>query len=82
VTLQSVNELYRQQGKVSGEKSAQSLASTPNSMTSQSITSMTHPSKKETQKYSNEGGDKNSPRTKIDSSHKFPLTKKRKNIVE
>lgn len=40
---------------------------------------MTHPSKKETQKSSNRGGDKNPPRIKIDSSHKIPLTKKRKN---
>jgi hypothetical protein len=50
-------------------------------MTSQSIASTAHPSKKETQKSSNKGGDKNPPHTKIDSSHKFPLTKKRKNIV-
>jgi hypothetical protein len=42
---------------------------------------MAHPSKKKTQKYSNEGGDKNPPHTKIDSYHKFPLTKKRKNII-
>jgi hypothetical protein len=80
-TLQSVTELYRQQGKVSGEKSAQSPANTPKSTTSQSIASTTHPSKKETQKYSNGGGDKNPPRIKIDSSHKIPLTKKRKNNV-
>jgi hypothetical protein len=39
---------------------------------------MAHHSKKATQKYSNGGGDKN-PRIKIDSSHKIPLTKKRKN---
>jgi hypothetical protein len=42
---------------------------------------MTHPSKKATQKSSNGGGDKNPPRGKIDSSHKLPVTKKRKNIV-
>jgi hypothetical protein len=80
-TLQSMTELYRQQGKVSGEKSVQSPTNTPKSTTSQSIASTTHPSKKETQKSSNGGGDKNPPRTKIDSSHKVPLTKKRKNIV-
>jgi hypothetical protein len=78
-TLQSATELYRQQGKVSSEKSAQSPANTPKSTTSQSIASTTHPSKKETQKSSNEGGDKNPPHIKIDSSHKIPLTKKRKN---
>jgi hypothetical protein len=77
-TLQSEIELYRQQGKVSGEKSTQSPTITPKSTKSQSITSMTHPSKKATQKSSNEGGDKNPPRTKIDSSHKIPLMKKRK----
>jgi len=77
-TLQSVTELYRQQGKVFGEKSAQSPASTPKSTISQRIISKSHPSKKETQKSSNKGGDKN-PRIKIDSSHKIPLMKKRKN---
>jgi hypothetical protein len=80
-TLQSATELYRQQGKVSGEKSVQSPTNTPKSTTSRSIASTTHPSKKATQKYSNGGGDKNPPRAKIDSSHKLPLTKKRKNIV-
>jgi hypothetical protein len=74
-----MTELYRQQGKVSGEKSTQSPANTPKSTTSWSITSTAHPSKKETHKSSNRGGDKNPPRTKIDSSHKIPLTKKRKN---
>jgi hypothetical protein len=81
-TLQSPIELYRQQGKGSGEKSVQSRTNTPKSMTSWSIASMTHPSKKATHKSSNGGGDKNPPRRKIDSSHKLPLTKKRKNIVE
>jgi hypothetical protein len=80
-TLQSANELYRQQGKTTDEKSAQSLVNTPKSTTSQSIASMAHPSKKETHKSSNRGGDKNPPRAKIDNSHKLPLTKKRKNIV-
>jgi hypothetical protein len=42
---------------------------------------MTHPSKKETQNYSNRGGDKNPPHSKIDSSHKLLARKKRKNIV-
>jgi hypothetical protein len=80
-TLQSMIELYRQQGKVSSEKSAQFPANTPKRMTSQSIASTTHSSKKATQKSSNGGGDKNPPRIKIHSSHKIPLTKKRKNNV-
>jgi hypothetical protein len=42
---------------------------------------MTHPSNKATHKSSNIGGDKNPPHAKIDSSHKLPLKKKRKNIV-
>jgi hypothetical protein len=71
--------LYRQHGKVSSEKSTQSPASTPKRTTSQSISSTVHPSKKSTQKSSNKGGDKNPPRINIDSSHKIPLAKKRKN---
>jgi hypothetical protein len=43
------------------------------------IASTVHPSKKETQKSSNGGGDKNPPRINIDSSQKAPLTKKIKN---
>jgi hypothetical protein len=48
-------------------------------MASWSIASTAHPNKKEAHKCSNEGGDKNPPRIKIGSSHKIPLTKKRKN---
>jgi hypothetical protein len=77
-TLQSATELYRQQGKVSSEKSAQSPANTPKRTISRSIASTTHPSKKETHKSLNRGGDKKPPCIKIDSSHKIPLTKKRK----
>jgi hypothetical protein len=73
--------LYIQHGKVSSEKSTQSPTNTPKSTTSQNIASTVHPSKKATQKYSNRGGDKNPPRINIDSSHKLPLTKKRKNNV-
>jgi hypothetical protein len=80
-TFQSTTKLYRQHGKVSDEKSAQSPASTPKRMTSHNITLMAHPSKKSTQKSSNRGGDKNPPNIKIDSSHKIPLTKKRKENV-
>jgi hypothetical protein len=70
--------LYKQHGKVSGEKSTQSPANTPKSTTSRRIASTIHPSMKKTQKYLNRGGDKNPPRINIDSSHKIPLTKKRK----
>jgi hypothetical protein len=58
-TLQSMTQLYRQQGKVSSEKSAQYHANTPKSMTSRIIASTTHPSNKQTHRYSNRGGDKN-----------------------
>jgi hypothetical protein len=71
--------LYRQHGKVSSEKRTQSPVSTPKSMTSWSIASTTHPSKKATHKSSNGGGDKNPSRIKIDISHKLPMAKKRKN---
>ena len=47
-TLQSTTELYRQNEKVSSEKSTQSPASTPKSTTSRSIASTVHPSKKAT----------------------------------
>jgi hypothetical protein len=43
---------------------------------------MTHSNKKATQNYSNEGGDKNPPPGKINSSHKLLVRKNRKNVVE
>jgi hypothetical protein len=43
---------------------------------------MTHQIKKVAHSSSGEGGDKNPPLRKIESSHKLPLRKKRKNIVQ
>jgi hypothetical protein len=80
-TLRSTTELYKQQGKGFGEKSVQSLASTPKRMTSWSIAPTAHPSMKGTHNSSNAGGDKNPPCGKIDSSHKLLVTQKRKNVV-
>jgi hypothetical protein len=65
--------------KYPGEKSTQSPANTPKSTTSRSIASTVHPSKKATEKSSNEGGYKNPPRINIDISHKIPVEKKRRN---
>ena len=80
-TLQSTIELYKQQGKIPSEKSVQSADNTPKITTSRSIAPMAQHNKKETQNSSNQGGDKNPPRSKIDSSHKLPVKKKRKKIV-
>jgi hypothetical protein len=77
--LQSATKLYRQHGKVFVDKSTQCPVNTPKSMTSWSIASTVHPSKKETQKFWNGGGDKNPPCIDIDSSHKIPPTKKIEN---
>jgi hypothetical protein len=42
---------------------------------------MTHHRNKETQSSSNKGGDNDPPHSKIDSSHKIPVEKKRKKKV-
>jgi hypothetical protein len=68
--------------KVPGEKSAQSPTVTPKSTTSRSSAPTTHQIKKVTHSSSGGGGDKNPPSGKIESSHKLPLRKKRKNIVQ
>jgi len=81
-TLQRTNELYKQQGKGPSEKSVKSRAATSKSTASRSIAPTNHPSKKATHNSSNKEGDKNPPRGKIDSSHKLPMRKKRKNVVE
>jgi hypothetical protein len=43
---------------------------------------MTHPYRKVTNSSSGRGGEKNPLARKIESSHKHPLRKKRKNIVQ
>jgi hypothetical protein len=43
---------------------------------------MAHPSRKVTNSSSGGGGEKNPPPGKIESSHKLPLRKKRKNIMQ
>jgi hypothetical protein len=73
--------LYRQQGKGPGEKSVQSTNNTPKSTTSWSIAPTAHHNNKATQSSSNGGGDNDPPHSKIDSSHKLPVDKKRKKIV-
>jgi hypothetical protein len=81
-TLQSTNELHKQQGKDPGENSVQSPAATPKSTKSRSIAPKAHPSKKSTHDSSKRGGYKNPPSSKIDSSHKLPVRKKRKNAMQ
>jgi nucleoside-triphosphatase THEP1 len=78
----STNELYKQRGKGPSEKSAQSPTVTPKTSTPRSSAPVAHPSKKVINSSSGGGGDKNPPPGKIESSHKLPLRKKRKNIVQ
>jgi hypothetical protein len=78
---QSTTELYNEQGKGISEKSVQSTNITPKSMTSRSIAPTAHHNNKETQISSNEGGDNDHPHSKIDSSHKIPVDKKRKKFA-
>jgi hypothetical protein len=80
-TLQRNTKLYRQQGKGPGDKSVQSTNNTPKSTTSRSIAPTAHHNNKETQSSSNGGGDNDPPHSKIDSSHKLPVDKKRKKNV-
>jgi hypothetical protein len=80
-TLQRSTKLYRQQGKGPGDKSVQSANSTPKSTTSRSIAPTAHHNNKATQSSSNKGGDNDPPHSKIDSSHKLPVDKKRKKNV-
>jgi hypothetical protein len=75
-TILNTNELYKQKRKGPGEKSTQSSTVTPKTTTSQSRTPTTYPSKKVTHNSSGEGGDKNPPSGKIESSHKLSTSKK------
>jgi hypothetical protein len=73
-------KFYMQLAKGPGHKSVQSTNNTKKSTTSQSINPTTHHSDKETHSSSNEGGDNEPPHSKIDSSHKLPIEKKRKKM--
>jgi hypothetical protein len=77
-TVQSCTKLYTQQGKGPSDKSVQSANTTPKSTTSRSIAPTAHHNNKEIQSSSNGGGDNDPPHSKIDSSHKLPVEKKRK----
>jgi hypothetical protein len=78
-TMQSCTKLYTQQGKGPSDNSVQSTNTTPKSTTSWSIAPTTHHNNKETQSSSNRGEDNDPPHYKINSSHKIPVEKKRKN---
>jgi hypothetical protein len=73
--------LNRQQGKGPGDKSVQSVNNTPKSTTSRSIAPTAHHNNKETHSSSNGGGYNYPPHSKIDSSHKILVDKKRKKNV-
>jgi hypothetical protein len=79
--VQIYTKLYTQQGKGPGDKSVQSTNITPKSTTSRSIAPAAHHNNKETRISSNGGGNNDPPHSKIDSSHKLPIEKKRKKNV-
>jgi hypothetical protein len=78
----STNEFYKKKGKGPSEKSSQCLVVTPNTTTSHRNAPTTYPTRKVTNNSSSGGGEKNPPSSKIESSHKLPLRKKRKNVVQ
>jgi hypothetical protein len=81
-TILSTNELHKKKGKGPSEKSAQSQVVTPKTTTSRSNAPMDHPTRKVTNNSSSGGGEKNPPSRKIERSHKLPLRKKRKNVLQ
>jgi hypothetical protein len=72
----------RKKRKGPNEKSAQSPTVTPKTTTSRSNAPVAHPTRKLTNTSSSSEGEKNPPSGKIESSHKLPLRKKRKNVVQ
>jgi hypothetical protein len=81
-TILSTNEFYKKKGKGPREKSAQSPTVTPKTTTSQKNAPVAHPTIKVTNTSSSNGGEKNPPSGKIKRSHKLPLRKKMKNVVQ
>jgi hypothetical protein len=81
-TLLSSNDIYKQNGKSPSERSVQYPVVTPKNNTSRSSAPTTHPIKNTFNSSSSGGGEKNPPSGKIESSHKFPMRKKRKNSMQ
>jgi hypothetical protein len=81
-TILNTNEFYKQKGKSPSEENAQSPTVTPKTKTSRSSAPMAYPYGKVINNSSGGGGDKNPPPRKIEISHKLPLRKKMKNIVQ
>ena len=78
----STNDSHKQNRKDPGEKSDESPTATAKTTSSRVSTPMDYPSNKFTHSYSCRGGDKNPPSGKIESSHKLPMRKKWKTIVQ
>jgi hypothetical protein len=78
----STNEFYKKKGKGPSEKRAQYSVVTPKTTTSRRNAPTSHPTRKVTNSSSRNEGENNPPLGKIKSSHKLPLRKKRKNIVQ
>ena len=78
----STNDSHKQDRKDPGEKSAQSPTAIAKTTTYRGSTPTTYPSNKVTHSSSSRGGDKNPPSGKIKSSHKLPVSKKWKTIVQ
>jgi hypothetical protein len=81
-TILNTNDSYKQKGKGPGEKSAQSPIVTSKSIISWSSAPTTHQIKKVIHISSGGGGDKNPSSGKNERSHKLPLRKKIKKIVQ
>jgi hypothetical protein len=81
-TLLSNNNFYKKRGKFPNERSAQYPVVTPKNTASRSNASVAHPVKKVVNSSSSGGGEKNPPPGKIETSHKLPVRKKRKHLVQ
>jgi hypothetical protein len=78
----SINEFYKKKGKGPNDKSSQSPTVTPKTTTSQRNSPVAHPSRKLTKSSLGGGGEKNPTPRKVERSHKLPLRKKRKNVMQ
>jgi hypothetical protein len=81
-TLLSSNDLYKQKGKSTGEKSDESPVVTLKNATYRRSTLVAHPIRKSVNNSSSGGGDKNPPSRIIESSHKLPVRKIRKTPLQ
>jgi hypothetical protein len=81
-TILSTNELYKKKGKGPSERSSSLQLLLPKLPHPGEMLQLAHPVRNISNTSSSSGGEKNTPSGKLENSHKFPVRKKRKKLIQ